>query len=207
MKELEQLRKIKSVVFSTSWKNEPFSRIIDLMLVEDESLFFVTGRGKAFYRQLKNNPVVSITGMDENYTMIRLKGEAKLVSEKQMDTYRQKIFEENPSLKSIYSPSQRDILDVFYIDSGHGDLFELNNHPPTRKQFSFGLELSAPWGYEIGKACIRCGRCVPLCCTEAISSGDPIFTIDSSLCLECGKCVEVCPVDAISLAENTTDGR
>ncbi len=196
MKELELLRKIKSVTFSTSWKNEPYSRIIDVMLVEGEKLFFVTGRGKDFYKQLRKNPVVAITGMDENYNMIRLKGEAKLLPLDQMDEYREKIFLANPALGGIYNQEQRDILDVFYIDSGHGDIFELSSHPPRRSQFSFGLGLPVPWGYQIGEECIECGQCVPLCCTGAISEGTP-YRIEPSLCLECGKCSEICPVDAI----------
>lgn len=196
MKELELLRKIKSVTFSTSWKNEPYSRIIDVMLIEHEKLFFVTGRGKDFYHQLRKNPVVAITGMDENYTMIRLKGEAKLLPPDQMDEYREKIFLANPALGGIYNLEQRNILDVFYIDSGRGDIFELTSHPPKRSQFSFGLELPIPWGYQIGEECIECGQCVPLCCTGAISKGTP-YLIEPTLCLECGNCTEICPVDAI----------
>jgi len=43
------------------------------------------------------------------------------------------------------------------------------------------------------------------CPNEAISEGDPIYAIDSTLCTECvgfydePQCVEVCPVDAIVL--------
>ena len=201
MKELKMLRAIKSVTFSTSWRNEPFSRIVDVMLVETGKLFFVTARGKDFYHQLMKNPVVAITGMDENYTMIRLKGEAKLLPAEQMDDYRTRIFQENPGLGAIYNQEQRDILDVFCIDSGHGDVFDLGSQPPTRTQVSFGVELPVPWGYVIQEACIGCGQCVPLCPTGAIQPGTP-YIIDGSLCLECGKCNEICPVDAITHAKN-----
>jgi NAD-dependent dihydropyrimidine dehydrogenase PreA subunit len=120
------------------------------------------------------NPIVTITGLDENYTIIRLKGEAKRLPETQMAAYRRKIFQENPVLGDIYNQDQRDILDVFCIDSGHGDVFELSSHPPKRRQFAFGLELPGKWGYEIEEACIACGQCVPLCCTEAIRPGPPL---------------------------------
>lgn len=37
------------------------------MLVEDSKLYFCTARGKDFYKQLKNQPYVAITGMNNVY--------------------------------------------------------------------------------------------------------------------------------------------
>jgi len=51
--------------------------------------------------------------------------------------------------------------------------------------------------------CIACDACLHECPNEAISEGDPIYTIDRKKCTECKEhfdkpaCVEVCPVDAI----------
>jgi ferredoxin len=51
--------------------------------------------------------------------------------------------------------------------------------------------------------CINCDVCEPECPNGAISQGDEIYLIDSSLCTECvghyetSQCVEVCPVDCI----------
>ena len=61
---LNILREIKDVAFATvDEKNQPQVRIIDVMLVEDNKLYFCTARGKDFYKQLKNHPYVAITGM------------------------------------------------------------------------------------------------------------------------------------------------
>jgi ferredoxin len=55
----------------------------------------------------------------------------------------------------------------------------------------------------INDECIACGACVPECPSEAISEGDPLYTIDASVCVECEghfespRCIEVCPVDCI----------
>jgi len=55
----------------------------------------------------------------------------------------------------------------------------------------------------ITEECIACGACVPECPTEAISEGDPVYTINATVCVECvghydaPKCVESCPVDCI----------
>lgn len=75
---LNILRKIKDVAFATvDENNQPQVRIIDVMLVEDNKLYFCTARGKDFYKQLKNHPYVAITGMNKKYQMVRLNGPVK----------------------------------------------------------------------------------------------------------------------------------
>jgi ferredoxin len=55
--------------------------------------------------------------------------------------------------------------------------------------------------YTITEECIACGACEPECPVNAISEGDPIYTIDSEKCVECEghydspNCAEICPVD------------
>ena len=62
---LQILRKIKDVAFATADENGmPHNRIIDVMLVEDEKLYFCTARGKEFYRQLMGTEYTEITGMN-----------------------------------------------------------------------------------------------------------------------------------------------
>jgi len=56
---------------------------------------------------------------------------------------------------------------------------------------------------KITEECIACGVCVEECPNEAISEGDPIYSINPDLCTECvgffdePQYVEVCPVDCI----------
>ncbi|MDH5479267.1 MAG: YfhL family 4Fe-4S dicluster ferredoxin [Nitrosomonas sp.] len=51
--------------------------------------------------------------------------------------------------------------------------------------------------------CINCDVCEPECPNSAISQGEEIYEINSSLCTECvghfnePQCIEVCPVDCI----------
>ncbi|QRN41081.1 MAG: YfhL family 4Fe-4S dicluster ferredoxin [Neisseriaceae bacterium] len=51
--------------------------------------------------------------------------------------------------------------------------------------------------------CINCDVCEPECPNEAISQGEEIYQIDSSLCTQCvghynePQCQQVCPVDCI----------
>ncbi len=54
----------------------------------------------------------------------------------------------------------------------------------------------------ITEDCIACDACLPECPNDAISEGDPIYTIDPDLCTECvgffdePQCAAVCPTDA-----------
>ena len=43
-----------------------------------------------------------------------------------------------------------------------------------------------------------CGDCEAGFPTEAISEGDPKYTIDAGTCIDCGACVGECPSNAIA---------
>ncbi|MDD4102124.1 MAG: 4Fe-4S binding protein [Kiritimatiellae bacterium] len=51
--------------------------------------------------------------------------------------------------------------------------------------------------YKITDSCVACGLCKDACPTEAISEGDPIYSIDPDKCVDCGACVGECPNEAI----------
>ena len=51
--------------------------------------------------------------------------------------------------------------------------------------------------YVINDDCTACGTCLDECPVEAISEGDPIYTIDAGKCTDCGACVDACPSEAI----------
>lgn len=192
MEELEFLRKIKSASFATVEEGKPQVRIIDVMLVEDQKIYFTTAKGKSFYRQLKDNPFVAIAAMDERYRTVRVSGPVKLVDRSYVD----KIFDENPMMNDIYPGDKRDILDAFCIDQGVGEILDLSSLPIRRKRFSFGGEMKREVGYKITKDCIACGICKESCPENAIEEGD-IYKIKGEFCIECGRCYEKCPVDAI----------
>ncbi|MFA9422106.1 MAG: 4Fe-4S binding protein [Sedimentibacter sp.] len=192
MKELDLLRKIKSVSFATVEDGIPQVRIIDVMLIENDKLYFTTARGKAFYRQIMHNKYVAIVGMDANYKTIRVSGPVEMADR----TYVDKIFEENPMMNDLYAGKKRDILDAFCLYKGVGEVFDLSTTPPFRERFSFGGELVRPVGFVITADCIACGICKEGCPEGAISEGK-IYKIDENHCIECGRCYENCPHNAI----------
>ena len=56
---------IHSTVFATVDEDGlPVTRVIDIMLVDEDSLYFITAKGKEFYRQVMNQRYVAGSGVD-----------------------------------------------------------------------------------------------------------------------------------------------
>ena len=192
-KALKLLREIKSVTFATIKDGEPSARMIDVMFVEEDGLYFTTAREKSFYRQLKTNPSVAICGMNEKYVSVRLVGAVRFCEDKSVVD---KIFERNPIMNKLYPGEKRYVLEGIHMYKGRGEIFDLSTEPPHRQRFSFGGENFNPPGYSITDQCTACGICQEACPVDVILEGDT-YQIDSTHCLECGSCLEVCPEDAV----------
>ena len=57
-----------------------------------------------------------------------------------------------------------------------------------------------PRVFQIGKECVACGTCVPVCPKEAIQIRWGVSAhVDEEKCVGCGKCAKACPAAVISL--------
>ncbi|WP_138269468.1 4Fe-4S binding protein [Anaerofustis stercorihominis] len=192
---LSKLRNIKDVVFSSvDFNGVPKSRVIDIMLVENEKVYFVTARGKDFYREIMNNNNVSVTALTKDYMSITLEGKAFKTENQKY--WIDKVFENNPTMNDVYPGQSRYILEAFCIEKGIVHTFDLSKHPIVRKTYSLGGEKTKPEGYIITDKCIQCGKCFRLCPQSSIKKNED-FEIISKNCLRCGYCYENCPVKAI----------
>ena len=196
---LQILREMKDVAFATVENGRPQTRIIDVMLVEGEKLYFCTARGKDFYHQLITDGNVAVTGMNKKYQMIRLSGRAKKLENNK--EWIDRIFDANPSMNEIYPNDSRYILEAFVIDNGQAEFFDLGVKPIHRQYFSLGEETTKKKGFFISDKCIGCGKCKRLCPQQCIKSGKP-YVIQQEHCLHCGLCAETCPVNSIRKGEN-----
>lgn len=187
------LREMKDVTFATTAADgTPRARIIDVMMVEEDRLYFLTARGKDFYRELTETGRVAVTGLNDNWETVRVWGKVRHVGQDLLG----RIFEENPSMNSVYPGETRDILEVFCLYEGEGEYFCLAEEPIRRIPFAFGRETFVKKGFVISKNCRECGICAKNCPQQAIDRASP-YRIRQENCLHCGRCVEKCPFGAI----------
>ncbi|NVM26463.1 MAG: 4Fe-4S binding protein [Desulfobacterales bacterium] len=191
------LREVKSVAVATVNNGKPDVRIADAMLAQEDGLYFLTARGKPYYKQLKENQKVAICGMDKNYVSARVVGDIQFCNDRSIVD---KIFEHNPMMNDLYPGEKRDILEAFHMYRGKGEIFDLSVEPPERERFAFGGEAVNPSGYRITDKCVACGICLDACPVGVISEGE-VYIVDGNRCLECGSCAEVCPEDAVEAAQ------
>lgn len=194
-KALQMLREIRDAAFATvSKEGKPEVRIIDVMIVEGEKLYFCTSRGKEFHAQLLSSGFVAVTGLTKEFVSIRLTGRADLLLDKKK--WIDRIFRENPSMNDVYPGESRYILDPFCIADGSIEVFDLGKTPIERESFVIGKGKTPEKGFRITDQCIGCGTCAAGCPQRAIEEGTP-YRIRQNNCLHCGLCFENCPVHAI----------
>lgn len=193
---LQELRKIRSVAMaSVDTKENPKNRIIDIMLADENAVYFCTARGKAFYQELIANPNIAITGMNTSWQMLRLQGAVEHLSNQK--AWIDKIFIENPQMKQVYPNESRYILEAFKVAKGTIEWFDLGKEPIYREclQMEDGVQILHD-GFWIQENCIGCGKCQQVCPQQCIVQGNP-YAIQQAHCLHCGLCYENCPAKAI----------
>ena len=169
------------------------SRIIDIMYIDEDTVYFLTARGKDVYNELINHPQVSYVNLKNNKS-IRINGIAKKLDDQKK--WIDLMFDENPYMNNVYPGDSRYILEPFKIVSGEMEFFDLTQKPIYRKKFSIGDVKISKKGYLINDNCIACGICKEKCPQQVIMEGNP-FLISQENCLHCGICFESCPVDAV----------
>ncbi len=171
----------------------PQTRVIDMMLWDEQGVYFLTARGKAFYAQLMEQGFIALSATKDKRS-ISLRGKIKNIGSEKLD----EIFEKNAYMKSIYPDGTRGALEVFRLYEAEGEYFDISDPAHvTRDSFTIGLAQRAFSGYYVGKGCIGCKLCYSVCPQKCIDIAKRPVTIDQHHCLHCGRCAEICPKQII----------
>lgn len=190
-----------TIIATVDENNRPVTCAIDIMDYDEGGIYFLTSKGKSFYKRLKNNVNISLSAMKGNSTLgtvsINIRGSVKEIGPEKIGY----LFSKNEYMKKIYPTEKSKMnLTVFKINKGVGECFDLRSRPIKRHEFSFGGEVKEKKGYFVTDKCINCGRCIEVCPQNCIVEDKKNWNqvkINHLNCLSCGNCVEVCPVEAI----------
>lgn len=188
-----------SVIFGTVDENQlPVTCVVDIMLADENGLYFLTAKGKSFYGRLKATPFISLTGMKGKDTLssrsITLRGKVREIGSQLLP----EIFHQNPYMADIYPDEiSRSALTVFQIYEGTGEFFDLSCRPIFRETFSFGGMKAPESGFYVTEKCTGCKSCYQVCPQKCINVSICPSEIQQKHCLRCGKCQEICPQQAI----------
>ena len=129
-----------TVIATVDGEGRPVTRVIDIMLTDENSLYFITAKGKAFYTQLMENPYIAISGMcggegTMNKKAISVRGKAVNIGSARL----KEVFEQSPYMAEIYPQEEsRTALEVFRVAEGTGEFFDLSVKPIFRDTFVLG---------------------------------------------------------------------
>ena len=140
----------RTIVATVDSEGLPVTCAIDMMDCDENSLYFLTAKGKAFYDRLITREFLALTAMKGEDTMSSV---AVSVRSKVREIGFEKIpelFQKNPYMNEIYPTEEsRKALTVFQIYEGSGEWFDLSKIPIERASFTFGKAETAKSGYFI----------------------------------------------------------
>ena len=171
----------------------PQTRVIDMMLWDENGVYFLTAKGKAFYEQLSEQGYIALSAVKDKIS-ISLRGKIRNIGSEKLD----EIFEKNSYMQSIYPGDTRSALEVFCLYEAEGEYFDISDPAHImRDSIVIGRVSSSHSGYFVGSGCIGCKLCYSVCPQKCIDISKKPVAIDQHRCLHCGRCAEVCPKQII----------
>lgn len=142
----------------------PQTRVIDMMLYDEQGVYFLTAKGKAFYAQLMEQGYIALSATREKVS-ISLRGKIKNIGSEKLD----EIFEKNAYMQSIYPGDTRSALEVFCLYEADGEYFDISVPAHiVRDSFTIGKVAQEAPGYYVGESCIGCKLCYSVCPQKCI---------------------------------------
>ena len=187
-----------TIVATVDDEGLPITAAIDMMDSDENGLYFLTAKGKAFYDRLIKRGFLALTAIKGQDTMssvaVSVRGKVRELGYERIPA----LFEKNPYMHKIYpTEDAMHALTVFQLYEGTGEWFDLSKKPIERVSFSFGGAQDRTEGYFITDACIGCESCIAVCPQSCIDKSRIPFQIEQEHCLHCGNCLTACPVGAV----------
>lgn len=187
-----------TIVATVDDEGLPVTAAIDMMDYDNNSLYFLTAKGKGFYDRLTKRQFLALTAMKCEDTMssiaVSIRGKGRDLGYGKIP----ELFKKNPYMHQIY-PTEESMkaLTVFQIYEGTGEWFDLSKKPIERESFTIGKVEIRHEGYFIKDDCIGCGSCLSVCPQSCIVTARLPYVIEQEYCLHCGNCMSACPTGAI----------
>lgn len=179
-------------------EGRPVTCAIDMMAGGRQGLYFLTAKGKAFFRRLRTRPFIALTGLHGRDTMSSFSISVRGFVEEAEPGVLEKLLELNSYMYGIYPTEEaRKALAAFRIYRGTGEFFDLSVRPVMRRTFSFGCDAFEAEELFITDSCTGCGRCLAACPQQCIDASSVPLRISNENCLMCGNCLEICPHGAV----------
>ncbi len=126
---IEFLQVARVFFVATLDDDQPRVRPFGLVLEQDGRLYFVTGNGKAVYRQLQANPRLEISAVSPSgHEWLRLTGKAVF---EQNAEVKKAAFTVMPALADIYGTPDNPSFEVFYLMQGEATFCSFVNPPES----------------------------------------------------------------------------
>ena len=112
----------RTIVATVDDEGLPVTAAIDMMDSDEDSLYFLTAKGKGFYERLKKREFLALTAMKGEDTMtsvaVSIRGKVRELGYEKIP----ELFEKNPYMYEIY-PTEESMhaLTVFQIYEGTGE--------------------------------------------------------------------------------------
>ena len=199
MNSLEYLKVLVENIHSTTVATigsdgHPQTRVIDMMLYDENGVYFLTAKGKNFYDQLMDQQYIAVSATKDKMA-ISLRGKIRNIGYEKLN----EIFEKNTYMQKIYPDETRSALQVFQLYEAQGEYFDISNPSNiVRKGILIGEAEAVKTGYFVGKECIGCKLCYSVCPQKCIDISKKPVEIDQNHCLHCGRCAEICPKQTIT---------
>ncbi|SFB38165.1 Uncharacterized protein, pyridoxamine 5'-phosphate oxidase (PNPOx-like) family [Acetitomaculum ruminis DSM 5522] len=187
-----------TIVATVDDEGLPVTAAIDMMDYDNDSLYFLTAKGKGFYDRLTKRQFLALTAMKGEDTMssiaVSIRGKVRDLGYGKIP----ELFKKNPYMHQIY-PTEESMkaLTVFQIYEGTGEWFDLSKKPIERESFTIGKVEIRHEGYFIKDDCIGCGSCLSVCPQSCIVTARIPYVIEQEHCLHCGNCMSACPTGAV----------